>query len=417
MTESDIKHLASRRPPAKEQPTPPPGSAVGPASSEPAAPPAPGTAAGLPSGLEAGHRFKYLFSGSHPAPVRDPKQERTAATPAGTPPQGLASPPVNRLLSDLRLRSSTHTPNSGFTQVQDPTTSPVPEHAETESQLPVRVTKRENKQVRDLVVASESQPVLDPDSPLSNLRRPTRLRPVRTVCAVLAGGVLSGALFVLIGGSASPSSKDERSNGAAPAPESTTSNMGAELPVSSDSNQPAPTVAPSLSPGHLPPEGLSPASLGPAARTHETSGPSHHPASAPAATSTAPVSAPSPEPTVRSSNSATPEGTTLYVYRDEQLMPGQSWKTNRSTMIMQADGNLVLRDENGRALWHSGTVGTGYRAIMQADGNLVVYNKDNWGVWSTGTARHDGAVLCLQGDGNVAVVYQGQIIWSTGTQR
>ncbi|MGW3985303.1 hypothetical protein [Streptomyces mirabilis] len=161
---------------------------------------------------------------------------------------------------------------------------------------------------------------------------------------------------------------------------------------------------------------MSPVLLGTAEHANGTGSPSRNPASEPAPTSTAPPNTTSPKPTAPSSSSPTPEGTTLYVYRDEQLLPGESWKTNRMTMIMQGDGNLVLRDENGRARWHSGTVGTGYRAIMQADGNLVVYNQDNQGVWSAGTANHDGAVLCLQDDGNVSVRYQGTVIWSTRTQ-
>ncbi|MET7474365.1 protein kinase [Streptomyces sp. NPDC005648] len=108
--------------------------------------------------------------------------------------------------------------------------------------------------------------------------------------------------------------------------------------------------------------------------------------------------------------------TTLTVRHDQQLMPGESWQTNRTTMTMQTDGNLVIYDEDHHRRWSSGTSGTGYRAIMQADGNLVVYNKDTFGVWSSVTSGHDGAYLYFGTDGDVSVVYQGTTLWSAGTQ-
>ncbi|MCG7208244.1 protein kinase domain-containing protein [Streptomyces arenae] len=114
--------------------------------------------------------------------------------------------------------------------------------------------------------------------------------------------------------------------------------------------------------------------------------------------------------------SASPEWTTLTVRHDQELMPGESWRTNRTTMTMQTDGNLVIFDEDHHRRWSSGTSGTGYRAIMQADGNLVVYDKDTWGVWSSVTSGHDGACLYLGADGDVSVVYQGTTLWSAGTQ-
>jgi len=85
-------------------------------------------------------------------------------------------------------------------------------------------------------------------------------------------------------------------------------------------------------------------------------------------------------------------------------------------MTMRPDGDLVLVARgSGRQLWHSGTAGTGYRAIMQADGNFVVYDRQVYGVWSTRTAGHDGAVLRFTGAGDVEVRYQDETLWSAGT--
>ncbi|MFC4650700.1 hypothetical protein ACFPEU_53175, partial [Streptomyces mangrovi] len=119
------------------------------------------------------------------------------------------------------------------------------------------------------------------------------------------------------------------------------------------------------------------------------------------------TSTPSPVPT--------PDWSTLVVRRDEQLLPGQSWKTNRITLTMRPNGDFVLYDEHGRARWSAGTAGTGYRALMQGDGNLVVHDRSGRPVWNSGTAGHDGAILCLQADANVTILDQGTAVWSTGT--
>jgi len=61
-----------------------------------------------------------------------------------------------------------------------------------------------------------------------------------------------------------------------------------------------------------------------------------------------------------------------------------------------------------------------YRGIMQADGNFVVYNKAGSAVWATNTVRGEGYYrLRMQNDGNV-VIYNGDFavgnaIWATGT--
>ncbi|MCX4597513.1 protein kinase [Streptomyces sp. NBC_01549] len=153
--------------------------------------------------------------------------------------------------------------------------------------------------------------------------------------------------------------------------------------------------------------------------THEpshTPSPSHRGSEPPRRTghSTTPVSASrSPSPSSSPSASASPKP--LYIRRDQQLMPGQFWRSDSSTVNMQADGNLVIRDEKGMARWSSGTADRGYRAIMQADGNFVVYDRAGLSVWGSGTAGHDNAVLCLRPDGDVTVEYKGAVLWSAGT--
>lgn len=84
--------------------------------------------------------------------------------------------------------------------------------------------------------------------------------------------------------------------------------------------------------------------------------------------------------------------------------------------VFQTDGNTVLGDRNGRAIWSPGIVNRGgVKAIMQADGNFVVYNGANQPVWSTGTQGRPGAYLLMQNDGNLVVVHNGRAAWESRT--
>jgi hypothetical protein len=79
---------------------------------------------------------------------------------------------------------------------------------------------------------------------------------------------------------------------------------------------------------------------------------------------------------------------------------------------MQTDGNLVLYQSGGGALWATGTTGNSGRnvtAFMQTDGNFVVYANpwSSWiPLWSSGTWGQPGSYLALQNDGNLVVYNQ-----------
>jgi len=53
------------------------------------------------------------------------------------------------------------------------------------------------------------------------------------------------------------------------------------------------------------------------------------------------------------------------------------------SMSMQTDGNLVLY-AGTRAVWYTGTTGSGNRLVMQDDGNLIVYSSSNVALWANG---------------------------------
>jgi predicted esterase len=103
----------------------------------------------------------------------------------------------------------------------------------------------------------------------------------------------------------------------------------------------------------------------------------------------------------------------------EVLNPYQSITSanGRYTLIYQGDGNLVLYDSSGKALWASNTAGGPVGVcIMQGDGNLVIYAHGGKPVWSTNTWQYPGSHLIVQNDGNV-VIYRpdGTKVWATNT--
>jgi hypothetical protein len=77
----------------------------------------------------------------------------------------------------------------------------------------------------------------------------------------------------------------------------------------------------------------------------------------------------------------------------------------RFTFVHQADGNVVLYDDQGNALWSNGTVGLDSDLLlMQDDGNLVLYATDGSPLWSSDTAGNPGAQLEVHDEGNIMIV-------------
>jgi polysaccharide biosynthesis protein PslG len=68
---------------------------------------------------------------------------------------------------------------------------------------------------------------------------------------------------------------------------------------------------------------------------------------------------------------------------------------------LQGDGNLVLYHD-GKAAWATNT-STGERLSNQTDGNLVLYDKTGHALWDTKTYKKDRAHLQVQNDGNLVL--------------
>jgi hypothetical protein len=102
----------------------------------------------------------------------------------------------------------------------------------------------------------------------------------------------------------------------------------------------------------------------------------------------------------------------------EALWPGEALAScdGRFSLVAQTDGNLVLYQAGGGALWSTGTHGRDISAfVMQDDGNAVLYATDGTALWASGTSGHAGAFLAMQDDGNVVVYRGGAALWNSGT--
>ena len=91
---------------------------------------------------------------------------------------------------------------------------------------------------------------------------------------------------------------------------------------------------------------------------------------------------------------------------------GDFVQTGRSLLIFQADGNLVLYDDLGRARWASGTDHRGQEAIFQTDGNLVVYVRRG-DPFSSRTCCYTGLEFRISGQGFIQIQGSGNgtILW------
>jgi len=99
-----------------------------------------------------------------------------------------------------------------------------------------------------------------------------------------------------------------------------------------------------------------------------------------------------------------------------KLNPGASLKSSNGTysLVMQDDGNLVIYESGGVAIWSTFTQTSPGFAIMQHDGNFVLYERDGvMPFWATGTDAPNSK-LTLQDTGNLAVVSPlGRPLWQT----
>jgi hypothetical protein len=105
-------------------------------------------------------------------------------------------------------------------------------------------------------------------------------------------------------------------------------------------------------------------------------------------------------------------GDTLY---RNQLMDRGQWLRSSSgqyTLHMQTDGNLVLYNGAGAAIWATNRAGRHLK--LHNDGCLAeVDYSGNW-VWQTG-CNQGGDRLVVQSDGNLVLYAGSRAVWASGT--
>lgn len=116
-----------------------------------------------------------------------------------------------------------------------------------------------------------------------------------------------------------------------------------------------------------------------------------------------------------------------YANAKDTLLVGEKMRPNESLQsangnyrfYLQGDGNLVLRNAVGSALWASDTHGMGGVTLsMQGDGNLVLYTTSGSPVWATGTNGKGANRAVLQDNGNfVLYTATNSAVWSTQTEQ
>lgn len=136
-------------------------------------------------------------------------------------------------------------------------------------------------------------------------------------------------------------------------------------------------------------------------------------------TTTTPTSTPSP-------TSTSPVGPTPTTAAPPDVLPtngvlsaGQTLVSSNGQYVfaVQSDGNVVLYNAAGTALWASGTVGNvGAALAMQGDGNLVLYVGSR-PIWASNTGGRPAGnyYFAIQTDGNGVIYGPSGPVWATQT--
>ena len=107
----------------------------------------------------------------------------------------------------------------------------------------------------------------------------------------------------------------------------------------------------------------------------------------------------------------------------QALFQGQTLTAGDGSHVLslQEDGNLVLYNMTSSTtpvpIWSTGTFLTsGAMLLMQGDGNLVLFDAQANGIWSSGQTGKSGASFVVQTDGNL-VEYDssGHSFWASNT--
>ena len=106
--------------------------------------------------------------------------------------------------------------------------------------------------------------------------------------------------------------------------------------------------------------------------------------------------------------------------RQEKMLAGEVLRSfdRRFVLQLQADGDLVLsRAASMERKWASGTKDSeATTMVLQEDGNLVLRTSDGTQVWASNTGGRAVTHLALQNDGNLVLYNEGAAVWATSTE-
>lgn len=100
------------------------------------------------------------------------------------------------------------------------------------------------------------------------------------------------------------------------------------------------------------------------------------------------------------------------------LTPGQSVTACNGAvrLVLQYDGNAVLYNRAGRALWHTKTNGKPSSFLFMAPGGWLTVSAGQTYLWSSNNAGSAGAYLAVQDDGNMVIYSRDDVaLWATNT--
>ncbi|MET9854287.1 peroxidase [Streptomyces sp. NPDC006450] len=93
------------------------------------------------------------------------------------------------------------------------------------------------------------------------------------------------------------------------------------------------------------------------------------------------------------------------------LRPGGVLDAGKARLTLDATGDLALLDARGTRTWHTYTGGVGHDAVLTQDGELLVRDADGGAVWSSGTSGHPGARLLLRPSGELVILSGTRVLW------
>ncbi|MET9700870.1 peroxidase [Streptomyces sp. NPDC006529] len=106
----------------------------------------------------------------------------------------------------------------------------------------------------------------------------------------------------------------------------------------------------------------------------------------------------------------------IEVHPGTVLRPGDVLDAGAVRLGLESDGDLVLRDRDGRAVWKAGTSGAGAEARFSADGELSVRTLAGAVSWSSRTTGHPGARLLVRPSGDAVVLQGDKTLWRAAAE-